>query len=211
MTKHMFQGEAELSAGRKDMDGAVIQPSSSPLDGITVRTFVSAGAHIDPLKECLRVQGGERKDKAKRKFVKALLARRRQEAPRAIEKLRMRDGKPNNHAFIKEVQTIAAMRKRFKWAAAHDKLSPVRATRATHALAGVHGPHASRTRVSPARVPSTPELTSPVRAQLEDTLLVDTLLHSNLASGPQFEAEIEKQLLELRDAVSDGDDEDDDY
>ena len=84
MTKHMFQGEAELSAGRKDMDGAVIQPSSSPLDGITgitVRTFVSAGAHIDPLKECLRVQGGERKDKAKRKFVKALLARRRQEAP----------------------------------------------------------------------------------------------------------------------------------
>ena len=69
MTKHMFQGEAELSAGRKDMDGAVIQPSSSPLDGITVRTFVSAGAHIDPLKECLRVQGGERKDKAKRKFV----------------------------------------------------------------------------------------------------------------------------------------------
>ena len=46
---------------------------------------------------------------------------------------------------------------------------------------------------------------------MEDTLLVDTLLHSNLASGPQFEAEIEKQLLELRDAVSDGDDEDDDY
>ena len=97
MTKHMFQGEAELSAGRKDMDGAVIQPSSSPLDGITVRTFVSAGAHIDPLKECLRVQGGERKDKAKRKFVKALLARRRQEAPRAIR----------NRAFWQQVSETA--------------------------------------------------------------------------------------------------------
>ena len=44
---------------------------------------------------------------------------------------------------------------------------------------------------------------------MEDKLIVDTLLRSDLASGPQFEAETKKQLLEQLNALSDEDEDED--
>ena len=47
----------------------------------------------------------------------------------------------------------------------------------------------------------------------EDTLLVDTLLNSDMASGKTFEEEVDKQMKEVRDNVmmANDSDSDDDF
>ena len=101
--------------------------ATSILDGFTVRTLVQAGGHIEPLKECLSSQADAKMDTVRVNVVRAMLVRRRKEAPRAIRGLKMRNGELNDYRVVQEIGKIAGMRGRFRAAATRGKLNPVRA------------------------------------------------------------------------------------